>query len=117
MSGSSGPAQTNVTQTTSNLPDYAQPYWENLVDRAQALSYQPYTPYQDQRVADFTPGQTQAQSNILNLQTPTQFGAATGLAGAAGLGSLMSSGYTPTQFQADRVVAPPVASANPSGGL
>ena len=46
-----------VTQTTSNLPTYAQPYFENLVKRGMAESYRQYQPYGFQRAADigFTP--------------------------------------------------------------
>lgn len=48
------PAQPQeVKQTTSNLPEYAQPYYERIMGRAEAESNQPYTAYNGQRVADF----------------------------------------------------------------
>jgi hypothetical protein len=56
-SGSSQPTQTNVTQT--NLPGYVQPYFENLLNSAQNVAGNAYTPYTGQRVADFTPAQQQ----------------------------------------------------------
>jgi hypothetical protein len=102
--GGGGPQQ--VTQTTSNLPEYARPYFENIMQRAQAESYRGYTPYQAERIAGFTPGQTAAQQETLGMQTPGQFGVGTGLAGAAGLGSLgagqqyMGMATSPTQMEA-----------------
>tara|TARA_R110000868_G_scaffold351052_3_gene612378 strand:+ start:1023 stop:2705 length:1683 start_codon:yes stop_codon:yes gene_type:complete len=34
-----------VQQTTSNIPEYARPYYEDLLKRGQAESYRPYIPY------------------------------------------------------------------------
>ena len=85
--GSSTPTQQNVTSTTTNLPAYAQPYFQNLLDRAQANSYTNYTPYQSEQVAGFTPAQQQVQDATMSMQTPGQFQGATQLAGAAGLGA------------------------------
>lgn len=83
--GSSPPTQQTVTQT--NLPEYAKPYFENIMQRAQAESYRPYTPYGGQRIAEFTPGQQAVQSETMGMQTPTQFGGATaGLTGGSALG-------------------------------
>jgi hypothetical protein len=86
--GSKTPPNQQVTQTTSNLPEYAQPYFENLLQRGQAESYRQYQPYEAERLAGFAPGQVAAQQETLGMQTPGQFGAATGLAGAGGLSSL-----------------------------
>lgn len=102
MGGSSAPSKTQVTNTTSNLPEYARPYFENIVQRAQAESYRPYTPYEDQRIANFSPQQQQVQQEAAGMRTPGQFGAATGFAGAAGLGSLLGSQYQTGQFQSGR---------------
>jgi len=96
----------NSTVTTTNLPAYIQPYVENVLQRGQAASYQPYVPYEGQRIADFTPGQTYAQQQAYDLQRPGQFGQATDLAGAAGLGALSAGQYTPASFTAQNVAAP-----------
>lgn len=96
----------NQTVTTTNLPAYIQPYVENVLQRGQAASYQPYVPYDAQRIADFTPGQTYAQQQAYDLQRPGQFGQATDLAGAAGLGALSAGQYTPASFTAQNVTAP-----------
>jgi len=104
--GGGGGQPQQVTQTTSNLPEYARPYFENIMQRAQAESYRGYTPYQAERLAGFRPEQIQTQQETMGLQRPGQFGAATGLTGAAGLGSLgagqqyMGMATDPTQMQA-----------------
>jgi hypothetical protein len=52
MGGSSGSGQPQqVTTTTSNLPEYARPYFENLLDRTNNVTSQQYTPYTGQRLA------------------------------------------------------------------
>lgn len=106
--GSSAPTQQNVKTETSNLPEYARPYFTNIMERAQAESYRPYTPYEGQRVADFNPNQQQTQQNIMGMQTPGQFGTATGLGTAAGIGSLMAGQYDPNQFRAQQVRSQPL---------
>jgi len=83
--GSPQPSSQTVTQT--NLPEYARPYFENLLQRTQAESYRDYTPYQGQRIAGFTPGQQQVQSEVAGMQTPGQFQPATQMTSAAGVGA------------------------------
>jgi hypothetical protein len=84
--GGGGPQQ--VTQTTSNLPEYAKPYFTNLLKRAQAESYREYTPYEGERIAGLTPAQLQTQRDVMSMEQPGQFGVGTGMAGAGGIGSL-----------------------------
>jgi hypothetical protein len=85
-SGPSQPSSQTVTQT--NLPEYARPYFENLLQRTQAESYRDYTPYQGQRIAGFTPEQQAVQGEVAGMQTPGQFQGANQMTTAAGLGSL-----------------------------
>ena len=85
-SAPSQPSSQTVTQT--NLPEYARPYFENLLQRTQAESYRDYTPYQGQRIAGFTPEQQAVQGEVAGMQTPGQFQPATQMTTAAGLGSL-----------------------------
>jgi hypothetical protein len=109
MGKSSPPPQPQqVTTTTSNLPEYARPYFENVVNRAMAQSYQPYQPYNAPRVAGFTPAQEQIQQNVLGMGSPEQFGAGSALAYQAGLGALQQSGFNPSQFNAQQVQAPQI---------
>jgi hypothetical protein len=84
--GGAPPAQQTVTQT--NLPEYARPYFENIMQRAQAESYRGYQPYQAERIAGFSPSQTAAQQETLGMRTPEQLAAGTTLAGMGGLGAL-----------------------------
>ena len=99
------PQEQKVTQT--NLPDYAKPYFTNIMERAQAESYRKYQPYETDRIAEFTPAQEQIQKNVLAMQGPAQFGTGSALALQAGLGALnqnynagqFSGGYNPSQFQ------------------
>lgn len=86
--GGGPPPNQQVTSTTTNLPEYARPYFENLLQRAQAESYRQYTPYQAERISGFTPGQLAVQRETMGMQTPGQFGVGTGMLGAGGLGSL-----------------------------
>lgn len=98
--------QVNSTTTTNNLPEYARPYFENILNRAQAESYRPYTPYEGQRIAGFTPDQQALQTEIRNMQTPGQFGAASDLAYGAGLGAANAGQYAPTAVVNQQVQMP-----------
>jgi hypothetical protein len=86
--GGGAPPPQQVTSTQTNLPEYARPYFENLLQRGQAESYRQYTPYEGERIAGFTPAQMEVQRQTMGMQTPGQFGVGTGMAGAGGLGSL-----------------------------
>lgn len=111
-SGGGGTSTQYVKSETSNLPAYAQPYFTNLMERANAQLTTGYQPYQDasgnpiERIAGFTPAQQQVQQNILNQQTPGQFGTASNLAASAGLGSLSAGQYNPSMFGVQRARGP-----------
>jgi hypothetical protein len=104
--GSKQPAVQKQEITQSTLPEYARPYYEGLMQRASTQLTTPYTPYDQERIAGFTPQQQQLQQNILNQQTPGQFGAASTLAATAGLGSLQAGQYTPGQFGSQQIGMP-----------
>lgn len=57
MSGGGGGGTTTSTGTTyqSSLPEYAEPYYQELADRASTESKNPYYAYGGQRVAGFQP--------------------------------------------------------------
>lgn len=63
--GSSSPSTSTVTQTS--LPDYAEPYYTNLLERAQYESLRPYEAYGGQRLAEFTDQELQAMQGIEDL--------------------------------------------------
>lgn len=83
------PAPTQQTVTQTSIPEYAQPYVQNLLGRAEAATTQDvYQQYPGQRIAGFSPLQQQAFQNIGAMQPAAQIGQGTGLAGIAGLGAL-----------------------------
>ena len=92
--GSSGGSSGTPTQTTVNntsIPTYAQPYVQNTLGQAQALTdinQNPYQPYQGQQIAGFTPMQTQAFQDIAGQQVSPQIQQATDLANQVGQGGL-----------------------------
>jgi hypothetical protein len=80
---------------TSNIPDWAKPYAERLLGRAQALTepvydpgtglYKPrFTPYAGQLVAGLSPLQEQAMLDLAGMQVSPQTLQASGLAGLVG---------------------------------
>lgn len=89
---------TSSTQTTTTIPEYARPYVERMLGKAEAFSETPYQAYGGQRVADFNPMQQQAFQSAANLGPAQQLGIATQMAGLAGqrAGNLS---YDPTSFK------------------
>ena len=102
--GGSTVQKSEVTQ--SNLPEYARPYFEGMMQRASTALTTPYQTYDQERIAGFTPGQQQVQQNIMGQQTPGEFGQAGGLASAAGLGSLQAGQYQAGQFGTQQIGQP-----------
>ena len=61
------PPPTTMTQQTSNIPEYFQPYLERLFERAEAVTTEPFQRYEGQRLAEFTPEQQAAYSGVGEL--------------------------------------------------
>jgi len=80
------PPATSMSQTS--IPEYAQPYVERMLGKAEAFSEAPYQAYGGERIAGFTPMQVQAQQAAANLQPSQQLGIGTQMAGLAGLGAM-----------------------------
>jgi hypothetical protein len=129
--GSKGGGGGNTTQTSysTNLPEYAKPFYEELLKQTGKQVYQTdasgnvtgvqeYTPYTGERVAGFTPEQSKVQTEVAGLTAPGGFGrAATGLGtgealgyGTAGLGLSQAFGYSPTAISGGTFGAPEAAS-------
>jgi len=107
MSGGGGPTQS--TTVTSNIPEWLKPQVTSLIGGATQQIFNtkpnaegqfditgtaPYIPYSANPadyVAGFSPLQKQAQVNAANLQVPGQYGQASQLAGAAGVGGMQSA--------------------------
>jgi len=96
--GSGGGAPTQSTAYNTNIPEYARPYVENMLQSAQTqvynddmTSFRPYNPYSsdpNNYFAEFSPLQQSAQESAYYMQSPDQYGLASGMAGAAGIGGL-----------------------------
>ena len=95
---SKAPAPVDQKSVTTNIPEYAQPYYEELLKQAGKQTYKTnsagrvigtknYVPYEGERVAGFTDQQLALQGEVGGLQTPTGFGTAqTGLQQGTNLG-------------------------------
>lgn len=97
--GSSGTQQVQSTVTQTNLPEYVQPYFEQVLQRGLYESARPYQPYQGQRLAQFSPQEAIAQQGIMGLQTPQQVGMATNIAQRVADINLPSGVGIASQFQ------------------
>jgi hypothetical protein len=105
--GGGGGQPTQSTAYQTNLPEYAKPYVMNMLGAAQnqlftttpgtdgapgeITGFKPYTPYSTDPTKYFagpTGLQTGVYGEAARMQTPGQFGQATGLAGTAGMGQL-----------------------------
>lgn len=103
--GDSTPPNQQVTSTTTNLPEYAKPYYKELLKQTGREIFQTdskgrvtgvagYQPYEGQRLAGFTPEQLAIQQEVYGLTTPEQFAGAQGGMEAAQVGGvgLMQAG-------------------------
>jgi len=95
--GSSGPTETTVTQT--DLPEYVQPYFERLLQRAEADSIQGYQPYGGQRLAYFSPDELTSQAMTRGYATSGTPQAYTDAQARFGSVAPITSGYTAGQTQ------------------
>jgi len=106
MASGGGPTQSTVSQ--SNLPTYAEPYYKNLMQRAQKESTTNYIPYKKDRIAnisDATQSGLGMARNYANSDTGT--GAVVnslgGIADKAGNLSYNGSNYNSQQIGANAV--------------
>jgi hypothetical protein len=121
--GSSGP-QTSTSYST-NLPEYAQPYYQELMKQTGKNVYatdasgnvtgvKPMPTYEGTRIAGFTPGQESIQREVSGLTMPGGFGSAsTGLGtgqalgfGAGATGLTQAFGYSPMAVSGGTFDAP-----------
>jgi len=121
--GSPSPGPNYTESNTSNIPEYAQPYVEQMLGAARGeifnadgTSIKPYKPFStdpNAYFAGFSPMQQQAQRQAANMRVAPETGMASGLAGAAGMGA-MGMQYDPMmarsqqfgQRQADQYMSP-----------
>ena len=63
--GSGGPSE--VTQISSNLPEYAEPYFNRALERTLYESARPYEAFPGQRIADFTPEERMSMQGMTEM--------------------------------------------------
>jgi len=123
--GGGGGGNQTTTSYSTNLPEYAKPYYEQLLKETGKQVYttdssgavtgvKPMPVYTGERVAGFTPGQEAIQRETMGLRLPSQFGQSqAGLtagqtmgygAGAAGLTGAF--GYSPMAVSGGTFDAP-----------
>jgi len=101
MGGGSGGSSAPTEQTvySESLPPYVEPYFTRLLQRSEAESLQPYTPYGASRIAYFSPDELSAQAmtrGYAQAGTPQQFTQAQGILG--GIDTSRDSQYTAGTF-------------------
>ena len=104
MTTTTNATPTNVQQINYGFAPETAPYAQQLLGQAQALTdvnQNPYQQYQGDTIAQFSPLQQTAFTNMQNMQTAPQLQDASAMAGMAGLGGLNTQ-YTfqPSNFTA-----------------
>jgi len=97
--GGGGVQETTSTVTQTNLPEYAEPYITRLMQRAETESLAPYTTYEGQRLATFTPEQELAMTGKAGLAIagdPSQYGIASDIMSDIGRNQIMMPDGTMT---------------------
>ena len=100
-SGSSRPQE--VTQTSSNIPEYARPFYEEMLGRTVFESQRPYDAYPGQRLQDFTPYEQAGMRGMAEMAgagAPRQMGMASDIASQIGyqpssMGMQIARGFDP----------------------
>jgi hypothetical protein len=132
MGGGGGGGPSTTYSQTSNIPEYAQPYVEQMLGAAQQeiFNYEtrpkydsrgrqtgtekvptgikPYKPFSTDPTAyfaGFSPMQQQAMGTVQNMQVSPQTQQAADMAARAGMGA-MNTNYQPGQFSVSQVQAP-----------
>lgn len=87
------------TTVTTNLPEYARPYFEDLLVRTQAVTDRPYEAYQGQRLEGFTSDQLGAMDMARTARTPEQFAMGSDLTMSAAQQAQQAAGmYAPMMY-------------------
>jgi hypothetical protein len=100
MSGGGGGGPSTQTVNQNSIPDWLKPYAMQMFGNAASLTMGPnsgYQAYTGQRQANYNPMQTQAMTNLQQMQPSSQTGQATGMAGLAGLRMGQMANYKPSQ--------------------
>ena len=96
--GGGGGGTTESTSYQTNLPEYAEPYYKEMMARTQEESLRPYEAYEGPRIAGFSSAQLGAQQDILGMQPSQGVQAGQDLLGYAADRAANTGPYDPTQF-------------------
>ena len=104
-SGGGGVQQSESVVTQTNLPEYAKPFYEEMLGRTVYESTRPYETYQGQRISDFNPFETTAMTGMAEMAgagAPQQIRSASDIATQIGyqptnMGTNIASGFNPQQ--------------------
>jgi len=121
--GGGGGGSTTQKSVTTNLPEYAQPFYEELLKQSGKQIYETdasgavtgvkkYQPYTGTRIAPFTAEQEVVRQEVEQMTTPGGFQTASGTLGTVGsqagtaaqTGLTTAMGYTPQQIQAQQLI-------------
>jgi len=92
--GGGAPQTSQVTQTTSNLPDYVEPYFTRLLDRTEVQTNLPYDAYTEARIAEPTTSGVASEQLTRDIATDTALQTSFDTAGA----EFAEQVARPTQF-------------------
>ena len=103
--GGGGVQQTESVVTQTNLPEYAKPFYEEMLGRTVYESTRPYETYQGTRLADFSPFETTAMTGMAEMAAagaPQQIRSASDIATQIGfqptnMGTNIAAGFDPQQ--------------------
>ena len=104
-SGGGGVQQSESVVTQTNLPEYAKPFYEEMLGRTVYESTRPYETYQGQRISDFNPFETTAMTGMAEIAgagAPQQIRSASDIATQIGfqptnMGTNIAAGFNPQQ--------------------
>jgi hypothetical protein len=106
LGGGGGGGGGQTTSYTTNVPEYAEKPFMDMIGRAEALYQAPYQAYGGERTAQFTPMQKQAFQQGAQQGVAGQLGQATGIAGLAAQQGLQAGQFQPGTFTPMSVQAP-----------
>ena len=103
--GGGGVQQSESVVTQTNLPEYAKPFYEEMLGRTVYESTRPYETYQGTRLADFSPFETTAMTGMAEMAAagaPQQIRSASDIATQIGfqptnIGTNIAAGFNPQQ--------------------
>jgi len=105
--GGGGPPPTQeMTTQTSRIPEFAEPYFQEMMGRAAYETTRPYQAYPGERLADFTAAERAGQAGMAEMAAagaPPEMGMASDIASQVGYGPQMSAMQVAQGFQPQQV--------------